>query len=110
MYLQNKLSQEISNHNIRLQQRDQDLENERKHQDELFKSKIKSLQFEHIQRIKQKESEILVLQTKLGKLQNQLKGNKEENVILETKYKKQIAQLEKDLYYHKDLVQKYRNQ
>ena len=52
----------------------------------------------------------MVLQTKLGKLQNQLKGSKEENVILETEYKKQIAQLEKDLYYHKDLVQKYRNQ
>ena len=101
IYLRNKLNQEISNHNIILQQRDQDLENERKHQDELFQSRIKSLQFEHIQQIKQKESEILALQTKLGQLQNQLKGSKEENVILETEHKKQIAQLEKDLYYHK---------
>ena len=30
--------------------------------------------------------------------------------MLKTEYKKQIAQLEKDLYYHKDLVQKYRSQ
>ena len=48
MYLQSKLSQEILNHKIILQQRDQDLENERKHQDGLFQSRIRSLQFEHV--------------------------------------------------------------
>ena len=109
-YLNNKLNQEILNHNAILQQRDQDLENERKHQDDIFKSKIKSLQFEHMQQIQQKENEKLILQGKLEQLQNQLQYSKKDNVTLETEYKKQIAILEKDLYYHKDLVQKYRYQ
>ena len=109
-YLRNKLNREILNHNTILQQKDQDLENERKHQNELFQSKIKALQFEHIQQIKQKENEKLELQNKLVQLQNQLQYSKKDNVILETEYKKQIAQLEKDLYYHNDLVQKYRSQ